>query len=316
MLGLELGEKETPLDRAERRVKFIPRLLGRGFFVPRDLLHGVVTRSLTRLFTESYKLEGEERLKEAIDLSLTKRLVINSNHQSDVDHPAIRYILEQRGYGEFVDRWLYFAGVKMTERFETKIFLGGENMVYVSTPFDKREIEGVLGGSSNQGLSEQERDTFRQYKELGEQLDRRSIRKAANWVRRTNGVVVFYPEATRSRHKDGLVQRGQKEVEPLYRLGDVVLPMMIIGTSEVFPVEKKFIFGRRMRLTLIVGEPYSVEELLNAATQKTLEEEFNAKPVDLAMARIGRLRWTMVDPEYVDLYQAIDQRLPTQSLAA
>lgn len=316
MLGIELERRETPLDRAKRRVRFIPRLLLGGFFRSRDLFHGTVNRSLAGLFTESYQLEGEEYLRKAIDLSQTKGLIVNSNHQSDVDHPAIRYILEKKGYGKFVDRWLYFAGIKMAERFETNMFLGSENLVYVLTPFDKREIDEALERLSEQGLSDEDVDIFRQYDGLGKQLNGRSIRRAIKWVRKDKGVAVFYPEATRSRHEQGLMQRGQQEVEPLYGLGDFVLPIMIIGTSEVFH-PKRVLLGRRMRLTLIAGDPYPVEELLNEETQEILKNEFNnATPVDLAMTRIGRLRWNMVDPQYVGFYRAIDQRFPTHSLTA
>lgn len=296
------------LETARRRNSLIPPLLkSGGYFIQRTPFHSLfINGILPKVFIESMDLEGEDNLKRALQLSKSHKLIINLNHTSDADHTAVRAILENKGFGEIADRNLYLGGLRMKERPHTDRLLGSENLVFTMTPFDKREVDEALANSAELGYSKEEVNEIKTYKENGDKLDIRSIRKAIEWLRK-QGVVTFYPEATRSRHNKSLMQKGQPEVETLYRLGNFVLPMMIVGVSEAFPPENRFRLSR-LRLTLIAGEPYSVAELISEDTREILKKDFDATPVDLAMARIGRLRWEQVDPRYCSLYQAIDEK--------
>jgi 1-acyl-sn-glycerol-3-phosphate acyltransferase len=115
---------------------------------------------------------------------------------------------------------------------------------------------------------------------------------SASEVLAAGGVFGIYPEGTRTR--DGFLHRGHTGVARLsLRTGTPIVPVGLIGTDEVQPVDKRMprIFRR---VTLRFGEPLDTARYADADVEHLALRELT----DEVMYEIGQLSGY----EYVDTY--------------
>ncbi len=115
---------------------------------------------------------------------------------------------------------------------------------------------------------------------------------SATEVLRDGGVFGIYPEGTRTR--DGLLHRGHTGVARLsLRTGTAIVPVGLIGTDEVQPVDKRMPRLFR-RVTIRFGEPLDPERYGDYEQEHLALRELT----DEVMYEIGQLSGY----EYVDTY--------------
>ena len=125
----------------------------------------------------------------------------------------------------------------------------------------------------------------------GGSASERALASAAE-VLTAGGVFGIYPEGTRTR--DGFLHRGHTGVARLsLRTGTPIVPVGLIGTDEVQPVDKRMprIFRR---VTLRFGEPLDAARYADADVEHLALRELT----DEVMYEIGQLSGY----EYVDTY--------------
>jgi 1-acyl-sn-glycerol-3-phosphate acyltransferase len=125
----------------------------------------------------------------------------------------------------------------------------------------------------------------------GGSASERALASAAE-VLAAGGVFGIYPEGTRTR--DGFLHRGHTGVARLsLRTGTPIVPVGLIGTDEVQPVDKRMprIFRR---VTLRFGEPLDAARYADADVEHLALRELT----DEVMYEIGQLSGY----EYVDTY--------------
>lgn len=107
----------------------------------------------------------------------------------------------------------------------------------------------------------------------------------------------IYPEGTRS--PDGRLYRGKLGMATLaLRTGVPVIPMALIGTDKVQPIDRNI--PRIRRVGLIIGEPMRFEAYYTNA-----DDRFAQRAVtDEVMSQIQRLS----GQEYVDIYAATQKK--------
>lgn len=111
----------------------------------------------------------------------------------------------------------------------------------------------------------------------------------------------IYPEGTRS--PDGRLYRGKLGVAQLALRAQVpVIPMALIGTDKVQPIDKNI--PRVRRVGLIIGEPLTFESYYDNAGDRFAQRAVT----DEVMSQIMRLS----GQEYVDLYAATVKRQQKQ----
>jgi hypothetical protein len=168
-----------------------------------------------------------------------------SNHESDSDHTIRRFVFEQGGYGDFVNRTVYAAGLKMRERGEINRLSGSENQLYIPTPFDMADLKEAR---RNRDLYTAEE--FEAMKKLSlnyHDLIDVSKAKLKNLVapgpeRMSLGV---YPEGTRSR--DGYLGPARRETANWYtqQPDGFILPIAVGGGYLLLPPEKPQLLSKR-----------------------------------------------------------------------
>jgi len=115
---------------------------------------------------------------------------------------------------------------------------------------------------------------------------------SATEVLRAGGVFGIYPEGTRTR--DGYLHRGHTGVARLaLRTGTPIVPVGLIGTDEIQPVDKKMPNLFR-RVTIRFGEPLDPERYAGMEQEHLALRELT----DEVMFEIGQLSGY----EYVDTY--------------
>jgi len=115
---------------------------------------------------------------------------------------------------------------------------------------------------------------------------------SASEVLAAGGVFGIYPEGTRTR--DGLLHRGHTGVARLaLRTGSPVVPVGLIGTDDIQPVDKKMPRLFR-RVTVRFGEPLDASRYLDFEVERLALRELT----DEVMYEIGQLSGY----EYVDTY--------------
>ena len=115
---------------------------------------------------------------------------------------------------------------------------------------------------------------------------------SASEVLAAGGVFGIYPEGTRTR--DGLLHRGHTGVARLaLRTGSPVVPVGLIGTDDIQPVDKKMPRLFR-RVTVRFGEPLDASRYFDFEVERLALRELT----DEVMYEIGQLSGY----EYVDTY--------------
>ena len=124
------------------------------------------------------------------------------------------------------------------------------------------------------------------------QSDRRAIRQSLG-VLNNGDLLVIFPEGTRSR--DGKLLNGQPGVGLLARRSDAMLAAAAITGTESITIRSFF----RKRLTLRVGAPIPLAELVPGATAATA--------ADITKALMYRLA-ALLPPQYQGLYACEELR--------
>lgn len=299
-------EVDNFLSLAESRNKLIPHLIAT------DQVHlspgpfkQALMRGMMRLAVFHTEVEGAANLEEAIKLSANYPLIVVSNHQADVDHALKRHILENisgdEGFQQLADRLVYPAGLKMHERPYVRFFMGAEHSVYVLTPFD---IRVLLEMKRNQSLTPGQKEVVQKYWQNCKLLSAQS-KSIMDQLVSEGKIVSLYPESTRSRHPQGLLQRAPQEIGVHFQNhpDGFILPMVVTGITGTFPV------GERPRLQrssvkMVVGKPYPVEKILSADLSQPTGGE-RVTRADLVMAKIATLNPDLVDPKHRVLYDPL-----------
>ena len=300
-------EVEKFVSLAEKRNKLIPSLIetGQVHLSPRPFKQAVM-RGMMRLVVSSVEVEGISNLEEALRLSVDHALIVTSNHQSDEDHALKRHILENissqnGGFKQLADRMVYPAGLKMHERRYIRMFMGAEHSVYVLTPFDIHNLRQMM---RNRDLTDSQKEIVKKYWNNCVNLNKVSKEIMDNLV--SQGLIVsLYPESTRTRDPQGLLQRAPKEIGSYFQdcPDGYVLPMIVTGITRTFPIAKRPQL-QRSAVKMIVGKPYPVEQLLSADLSHSIDGE-RVTRADFVMVKIAALNPDLIDPKYGSLYDSL-----------
>lgn len=250
------------------------------------ILHACVTR---------VKVKGLDNLYDAAGLSEENQVIVVSNHLADFDHPLKHYFLCRVGLGGFADRLVFPAGLKMIERLHTRIFMPGENSLFVMTPFDARDLANAKADYDS--LSSAKRAIIDKYRHNFACLTIESAREMIR-LRKEGMIFVSYPEATRSR--TGRLGSGQEAVTAHFpRNGDkvFVVSMMLDGINRFNPPERPLCLVRT-EVSMAVGKSYPVKDIWfregKHATRRLA--------IDRVMARLAVLEPGLVSPEDMVFY--------------
>lgn len=296
-------ETKVLLSLAERRNILIPRMIENGqVYQPSHPGMVAFSRALSYCSFSEVQVQGEDHLAEAVRLGEKHPLIVTSNHQTDVDAVVVRRALEKIGFGNFADKLVYLAGLKMIERWSTRYLMGTGSVVYVATPFDRQQLKQVLTSPEQMGrLSPEQVATLRECEDNYQRLNR--IAKIDIHKLLGQGYILsLYPESTRSR--TGLMQRAPREVSVNFAFKEaVILPMMVNGAQTVFLPDQKVRWWKRAKTWMRVGEPYPVEELWQI--RKLMAVQDSVTPADVAMAKLAQLAPELVDNKELARYQRI-----------
>lgn len=243
----------------------------------------------------SIKVIGLDNLKEAAEKSKEDLHMVISNHIADLDHPLKRLILYRAGLKDFADRLFFPAGLKMIERWYTAPLMPGENVLFVMTPFDAKNLEDAKAFYPS--LSKKQQTIIDRYEQNFVDLTRASGREKHR-LEEQGMIMVSYPEATRSRN--GFLIEGQEAVTAHYpkKRDDVyAVPMIVRGIEQINPAEKLPRPGR-VEVTVIVGKRYPVRDIWVKDNGVPVTRKV---AIDRVMARLAVLQavlWSDQDNEF------------------
>lgn len=305
---------QSLLTLAQMRNRSIPTLIESGGVYSRPTAKKTERmRGIADFYIGSIQIEGGDNLAEAFKLSEKGKLVITSNHQTDLDHAAKRHIFEELGFGRFADRLVYPAGLKMLERWYIKPFMGGEHTVFIATPKDLEDALGLWTRNKKEPfLTESQRSILVEYRKNLTNLNDEASDKFESLTSQ-GYVVALYPEAGRSYHPRSLLQRAAPSTA-LYTLPQTgeykidqkayVLPMSVGGLNRVLPPNKFMRFWRRADVRVVFEEPYPVSEIWDPRRAKALKE-MGAEKADYMMAKIAILNPNLVEPKDMEFYKRV-----------
>lgn len=270
---------------------------------------------------DSNNIRGVENLETADRLSEDHRLIVTQNHQTDLDHQAKRLFLETLGFREFADRLVYTGGLKMDERWYIRFFVRSEQGIFIATPADLDRVQAVLTkDKKDHFLQEAQRSSLEMYRGNLTLLNQTAMENLAA-LNRQGLITAIYPEATRSRHPDSLIQRAPKSVA-LYTLPQegqpeaFVLPISVGGLNEVLPPQKLMRFWKvlppnwslgifsKASIRVNIGAPYPASEIWDRRRAVALKK-MGAEKSDYIMAKIAVLNPDLVTHEDWEFYQRV-----------
>lgn len=300
-------EIQLVLEHARSRNEKIPRMLGNHkFFTPRDPVKTEFLRWWSYRAIPKITVLGIENLEEAEGLRQEGyEVVIASNHQSDADHAVKRRGLEEIGYRKFANRLIYSAGIKMDDRWYTRILMDAENSVYIISPFDTKLINRVLDEEKGLGrkLTEKDRQVISEYQKNARSLNRTSLRYLKELVR-VRFMPCIYPESTRSRN--GLLGEAPREVSVyLTNTDGFVLPIVTNGITESFPPERNFDLAKSLTgvcVEMCIGRPVPIS-LIRERSRRYFGAKDN--PAEVVMAEIAALKPELAPPSKAGYYQQL-----------
>ncbi len=300
-------EIEKFVQLAEGRNTLIPELIRTGrVYMPAEPHLSFIATNLCRSYVSGIDVKGVNNLREASDLKKRgKKLRVPSNHHSDADHTAKRYILEELGFFDLANRLFFLGGFKMLERPETKRFMPAENTVFVITPGDAHDLRRALRWIYQGKLTEEQKGIVKTYQDNCRALTEASS-EAIKTQMNLGNVLVFYPEGTRTRDKNGWLGKAPKEVDKLFPDDEEtwILPMMTKGTANIMTLNDKF-GSTRTRLEMVVGRPYPCKQIYEEDISKISLRGFPATRADVVMARLAMLMPDLVAPEDLEFYKKV-----------
>lgn len=302
-MSIELG---PILTVAERRIDSVPR---REVYIPLSPHKTKRMRRVVSIFvTAVEEFIGEENLDEVMELAKKGILMGVGNHLTDLDPASRRYALESRGRQDIADRFTYFVGWKMYERWYTNIWMGAEHSVNGPTPADMNLAEEAL--ASFKGLpvlsAEQtaQREILQTYRKLLEERGTKANSKLSE-LKKEGFIPYIFPESTRSR--TGLLTEAPPRIGAQFirdREG-YIFSMVVTGQELPVPVGGIYKPWRRGPIRVKIGKPYPVKNIQNWRQEgKKTGEERN--PGEYVMAHIAALLPDdNIDPRVLGKYRAI-----------
>lgn len=301
--------------KAEIRNKSIPKRIERNrVYCPANPLATVVTTLVWSRFLRKKDVKGKENLDLAISSYSEKDpLTFAGPHVSDADTLYLEQGLRFEGYWGFANRLVYIAGNNMDERLYIRVNTWGGNRLFIETPLILEGLEQALEFPENLPSKEVLEEFLRNGKRLNFVASKEVVR-----ARKRKQPLVLYPQSGRS--DNGFIQKGHPRTEAYLKDG-IILPFLIRGSENFLPPRVKFTLERIKRwltedfiVDLTFGEPFRAKDIWTPSVLEGLEE-MQARPVDLVMARIGRLDWQRIDPRIREFHQALDERFPPMRLA-
>jgi 1-acyl-sn-glycerol-3-phosphate acyltransferase len=170
-----------------------------------------------------------------------KPLFMLLDHRSNADAPAIEKALIKRGFGDLAEKLVFLRGTRLDKSRDTRFLSQGFSHIDVWPQTEKP----ITKEEEKQAVSMM-----------------RVATRALDEAVKEGRVIVIFPEGTRTR--TGKLGEGIPEIAHyLLRYPNAyVLPVGLIGTDRVLPVDKKI--PRFAKVRVVFGEPFSVEEFCEA----------------------------------------------------
>lgn len=305
------------LEKASIRNESIPRMLEeKSVYRPGNPVARLVTTFGWRLLLRRRNVSGKENLENAISVASEKNedLTFAGPHKSDIDTQFVEQGLRLEGRWGFANRLVYIAGLNMNERTYIRVNTLGGNRIFVETPLIMDDLKTI----TSTGTDSPTQDILEEFLRNGKSLNRTALEEAIN-ARRRGQCLFVYPESTRS--PDGFIKKAHPDTNAYFSRG-IILPMMIRGSEEFLPPKVKLTVRKVISMLrdggfvdLEYGIPFSARGISTREVRAELRQ-MQATPVDLVMARIGRMDWDRVDPSLRPWYQELDEKFPTIPLAA
>lgn len=297
-----MAEREEVRDQKllgylDSRNELIPKLIKKDqVFRPRTPLRTFLSWFITETCISGDSLfTGQRHLEEAIRAYQSgASMAIASNHESDSDHGIRRFGMRKNGYGEYANKIVYLAGLKMIERLLISTLSRSENQLYIPTPMDGDALKNALRFNRSAYKPEEiakMKKLFDNYHGLIDaakgEVDKRAGPDGL-WI----GV---YPEATRSR--DGKLGPARLETARWFTNGKegFVLPMATSGGLQLLPpdapplLHKRFVADCAMT-TVSVGPMIPSWKLIKFTESLPLTKAGQAQlTVDCIMAHVAVL---------------------------
>lgn len=151
-----------------------------------------------------------------------KRGLILMEHYTNLDLPAILYLLKKQGESwasDFADRIVAVAGMKLNEASDAvRVWTEGFTRVVI---YPTRSLDKV----EESGISKEEKES--------EEKKARAINFAAmramDECKKRGQIILVFPSGTRYRPGKPETKRGLREIDSYLRLFDIVLPVSING---------------------------------------------------------------------------------------
>ncbi len=151
-----------------------------------------------------------------------KRGLVLMEHYTNLDLPAILYLLKKQGEtwaSDFADRIVAVAGMKLNEASDAvRVWTEGFTRVVI---YPTRSLDKV----EESGISKEEKEN--------EEKKARAINFAAmramDECKKRGQIILVFPSGTRYRPGKPETKRGLREIDSYLRLFDIVLPVSING---------------------------------------------------------------------------------------
>lgn len=304
-------------EAAMEDVWYLPNLAEKDSNFPQRRTRGAVSlgRAAPGWYLPHIYVEGQENLDQARKILQVKGKVIGiSTHKTDGDTLGIQEALIRSGNLDLAGITGFPAGLKMWERFYIRPFVECISAFPVVTPADEENIQNLLINQDKYGLGKKEVESMVKYKELGQNLMRRSGIAMRRFTMKGN-LLIVYIEATRSR-TDSFLQPAREEVMRYFDMDDLwILPIEVHGIEKINPPEEAFHWKEKTDAFVTFGKPFLASRLREIELPETLLER-SVRRADLLTLEQARLNRSMVDPKDMEYYDALDEYVASQALAS
>lgn len=242
-----------PKLRMERRAERAKRL---GYVdstvYMNPIKHGLL-ESVTTFYVDNINIEGLDNVDHARELLVAgRRVVFLANHQSNSDTPILTSALHRTKNGDLAVKLVNLLGIRLKKLPVVKNFLNAYSYIPVWPPTEIPKNEGERKQASIMGSN---------------------ATIAMDAVLAKGEILVFYPEATRS--KDGVLQPVEDRMAMLlFGLGDIhIVPVSILNAKNILP-KGKFI-PKKGDATVKFGEPFRFRDIMAEGVgykKKTIDE--------------------------------------------
>lgn len=306
-------DREELEAKARIRNVSIPKLIkDEQVYSPGNPLAASLTTFGWSLFLRRRNVSGLENLDLAMaQISEKRPVTLVGPHLSDADTLFLEQALIGVGREDYAKDRVYIAGLNMNERPHVRVNTLGGNRIFVETPFIIDDLEEVLAT----GGDFPNREMMTTFLQNGKNLIGAAMREVVK-ARKRRQAIVMYPQSARS--TSGFIERGHPKTETYLKKG-IIVPFMVRGSEKFLPPKKfppilSWIFNA-YEVNVEFGDPFEAEDTQRPEVREILVG-MGANPVDLVMARVGRMDWERMHPDIRALHQEVDKRVPVKLIAA